>query len=288
MVSAPARREQVRYMAGKGLSERRALRVVGMSASALRYTPRPDRNVELRAQIQALAHRHKRYGVGMIYLKLRQGGQVVNYKRVERLYQQAKLQVRRRKRKKVALGDRQPLLRPEAANQVWSMDFVFDRTAEGRVLKALTIVDDATHESVAIEVERAISGHGVARQLERLALTRGLPQVIRTDNGKEFCGKTMVTWAHERGVQLRLIQPGKPNQNAYIESFNGRLRDECLNEHWFPTLLHARTEIETWRREYNEASARNSSVYCLLLPINTSVIAINYGNRMSTKGWPVQ
>ena len=118
--------------------------------------------------------------------------------------------------------------------------------------RLLTIVDDATHESVAIEVERAISGHGVARVLERLALTRGLPQVIRTDNGKEFCGKTMVTWAHERGVQLRLIQPGKPNQNAYIESFNGRLRDECLNEHWFPTLLHARTEIETWRREYNE------------------------------------
>ena len=92
----------------------------------------------------------------------------------------------------------------------------------------------------------------MARVLDRLALSRALPQVIRTDNGKEFCGKTMVTWAHERGVQLRLIQPGKPNQNAYIESFNGRLRDECLNEHWFPTLLHARTEIETWRREYNE------------------------------------
>ncbi|MCW0400489.1 hypothetical protein NB688_003200 [Xanthomonas sacchari] len=112
------------------------------------------------------------------------------------------------------------------------------------MLKALTIVDDATHEAVAIEVERAISGHGVARVLDRLALTRGLPQVIGTDNGKEFCGKTMVTWAHARGVQLRLIQPGKPNQNAYIESFNGRLRDECLNEHWFPMLLHARTEIE--------------------------------------------
>lgn len=158
MVSAPARREQVRYMAGKGLSERRALRVVGMSASALRYTPRPDRNVELRAQIQALAHRHKRYGVGMIYLKLRQGGQVVNYKRVERLYQQARLQVRRRKRKKVPLGERQPLIRPVAANEVWSMDFIFDRTADGRVIKCLVIVDDASHEAVAIEVERAISG----------------------------------------------------------------------------------------------------------------------------------
>jgi putative transposase len=166
--------------------------------------------------------RHKRYGVGMIYLKLRQAGLPVNYKRVERLYQDARLQVRGRKRKKVAMGERQPLLRPSQANEVWSMDFVFDRTAEGRVIKCLTIVDDATHESVAIEVERSISGHGVSRVLDRLALSRDLPKVIRTDNGKEFCGKTMVTWAHARGVQLRLIEPGKPNQNAYIESFNGQ------------------------------------------------------------------
>ncbi len=166
----------------RGLTERRALAVVRMSASALRYAPRPDRNIELRERILALAQRHKRYGVGMIYLKLRQEQWPVNYKRVERLYQEAKLQVRRRKRKRVLLGERQPLLRPEAANQVWSMDFVFDRTAEGRVIKALTIVDDATHEAVAIEVERAISGYGVARVLDRLALTRGLPQVIRTDN----------------------------------------------------------------------------------------------------------
>lgn len=252
MVTAPARRELVRHLVGKELSERRALAAVRMSASALRYTPRPDKNVELRQRILALAQRYKRYGVGMIYLKLRQEQWPVNYKRVERLYRQANLQVRRRKRKKVPVGDRQPLFRPDAANQVWSMDFVFDRTADGRAIKTLTIVDDATHECVAIEVERAISGHGVARVLDRLAHTRGLPRIIRTDNGKEFCGKAMVAWAHERGVQLRLIQPGKPNQNAYIESFNGRLRDECLNEHWFPSLLHARTAIETWRREYNE------------------------------------
>jgi transposase InsO family protein len=242
----------VRQMIDKGLSERRALRVVGMSASAYRYAPRPDHNVDLRQRIVALAQRHKRYGVGMIHLKLRQEGALVNYKRVERLYREERLQVRRRKRKKVPMGERQPLLRPSAANEVWSMDFVFDRTANARVLKCLTIVDDATHESVGIEVERAISGMGVTRVLDRLAHSRGLPRTIRTDNGKEFCGKAMVTWAHERGVQLRLIEPGKPNQNAYIESFNGRLRDECLNEHWFPSLLHARTEIERWRREYNE------------------------------------
>ncbi|MBN5006888.1 IS3 family transposase [Stenotrophomonas maltophilia] len=252
LVTAPARRLLVRSMVEKGLSERRALTVVRMSASALRYEPRADRNVELREQIAALAHRHRRYGVGMIHLKLRQKGLVVNYKRVERLYQEAGLQVRRRKRKKVPIGERQPLLRPSAANEVWSMDFVFDRTAEGRVIKCLTIVDDATHEAVAIEVERAISGQGVSRVLDRLAMQRGLPRVIRTDNGKEFCGKAMVAWAHEKEVALRLIEPGKPNQNAYVESFNGRLRDECLNEHWFPTLLHARTSIESWRRDYNE------------------------------------
>jgi len=239
-------------MIDKGLSERRSLRIAGMSASAYRYIPRPDRNVGLRQRTMALAQRHKRYGVGMIHLKLRQEGVPVNYKRVERLYQEQRLQVRRRKRKKVPVSERQPLFRPSAANEVWSKDFVFDRTADARVLKCLTIVDDATHESVGIEVERAISGKGVTRVLDRLAHSRGLPKTIRTDNGKEFCGKAMVAWAHERGVQLRLIEPGKPNQNAYIESFNGRLRDECLNEHWFPSLLHARTEIERWRREYNE------------------------------------
>lgn len=242
----------MRELIDRGLSERRSLGLVQMSASAFRYVPRPDGNGELRERIQALAQRHKRYGVGMIHLKLRQAGMIVNYKRVERLYREAKLQVRRRKRKQVPVGERQPLLRPTAANQVWSMDFVFDRTADGPVLKCLTIVDDATHEAVAIEVERAVSGLMLTRVLDRVALTRGLPRIIRTDNGKEFCGKAMATWAHERGIELRQIEPGKPNQNAYVESFNGRLRDECLNEHWFTGLLQARATIETWRREYNE------------------------------------
>ena len=239
-------------MTSRGLSERHALRVLRMSASALRYTPMPDRNHELRDRIVALAQRYRRYGAGMIYLKLRQDGLAVNHKRVERLYALEKLQVRRRKRKKVPPADRHPLVRPDSANQVWSMDFVFDRTAEGRSMKCLTVVDDATHEAVVIAPERAMTGLAVARILDRVAQKRGLPNVIRTDNGKEFCGKDMLAWAHERGVTLRLIEPGKPNQNAYIESFNGRLRDECLNEHWFTSLIHAQTVIETWRCEYNE------------------------------------
>ena len=239
-------------MVRQGLSERRALTVVRMSASALRYAPRPDQDVGLRDRILALAHRHRRYGAGMIYLKLRQAGQVVNHKRVDRLYAEARLQVKRRRRKKVPLQDRQPLLRPQRCNEVWSADFVFDRTAEGRVLKCLTIVDDATTEAVAIVPARALGGRPVTRVLEQLAATRGLPQVLRTDNGPEFCGRAMLTWAHERNLTLRLIEPGKPNQNAYVESFNGRFRDECLNEHWFTSLAHAQAVIETWRQEYNE------------------------------------
>ena len=251
MVTAPARRELVRHLSCNGLSERRSLRIARISASAFRYQRRPDRNVELRSEIIRLAHRHKRYGASMIGLKLRQSGWRVNHKRVERLYALSGLQVRRRKRKKVPACDRQPLLRPQQANEVWSMDFVFDRTADGRVIKCLTVVDDATHEAVAVVPERAISGEPLTRILDRLWLERGLPRVIRTDNGKEFCGRAMLNWANRRGVQLRQIQPGKPNQNAYIESFNGRLRDECLNEHWFVSLGHAKTIIEAWRQEYN-------------------------------------
>lgn len=138
------------------------------------------------------------------------------------------------------------------------MDFVFDRTAEGRCIKNLTVVDDATHEAVAIVPERAMGGNQLVRILDQLAFTRGLPKAIRTDNGKEFCGRAMLNWAHSKGVQLFLIEPGKPNQNAYIESFNGRFRDECLNEHWFTSMAHARVIVEAWRREYNEERPKKS------------------------------
>ena len=252
MVTAPLRRELVRWMQAKGMTERRALQVVGMSASAYRYQPRPDRNQALRERIVGLAQRHRRYGAGMIYLKLRQAGETVNHKRVERLYGLEKLQIRRRRRKKIPVSERQPLLRPGAANEVWSMDFVFDRIATGRSLKALVIVDYATHEAVAVLAEHSIGGERLTRMMDEVCSRRGRPAVIRTDNGKEFTGKAMLNWAYRNGVSLRLIEPGKPNQNAYVESFNGRLRDECLNEHWFTSLPHARLEIERWRLEYNE------------------------------------
>lgn len=132
------------------------------------------------------------------------------------------------------------------------MDFVFDRVATGRAIKSLAIVDDATHEAIAVVPEHSIGGDHLVRIMDRVCAHRGKPLIIRTDNGKEFTGRAMLTWAHRHGIALRLIEPGKPTQNAYIESFNGRLRDECLNEHWFASLQHAKVEIERWRREYNE------------------------------------
>jgi transposase InsO family protein len=258
MVTAPARRELVRWMQARGLSERRCLAIAGMSASSLRYRPRPDRNVALRARIVALAQSFRRYGVGMIHLKLRQAGEPVNYKRVERLYRLEQLHIRRRRRKKIPVSERQPLVRPGRANEVWSMDFMFDREASGRSIKCLVIVDDATHESVAIVADHAIGGDHLTRILDGICAQRGTPAVIRTDNGPEFTGKAMLNWAHRRGIALRLIEPGKPNQNAYVESFNGRLRDECLNEHWFMSLAHARALIEAWRKEYNDERPKRS------------------------------
>lgn len=239
-------------MKTRGMTERRSLAVVGMSASSFRYRPRADRNTALRARIVELAQRHRRYGVGMIYLKLRQSGHVVNYKRVERLYGLEKLHIRRRRRKKIPVGDRQPLGRPTRPNEVWSIDFVFDRVAGGRVLKCLVIVDDGSHEIVRIAVEHAISGARVARILDEICAIRGRPKIIRSDNGKEFTGSAMLTWAHRNGVELKLIEPGKPNQNAYVESLNGRFRDECLNENWFTSLAHARAVIAAWCSEFND------------------------------------
>ena len=197
-----------------------------------------------------LAQRHRRYGAGMIYLKLRQAGHVINHKRVDRLYNGGPAPVEAPSTQEDPDSRPPATGAPRASQPGLSADFVFDRTADGRVMKCLTIVDDATHEAVAIVLARAFGGLPVTRVLDRLAITRGLPQIL--DNGKEFCGRAMLTWAHTQGLTLRLIEPGKPNQNAYIESFNGRFRDECLNEHWFTTLAHAQALIEAWRCEYNK------------------------------------
>jgi len=234
-----------------GCSTRWACRVVGLAASTWHYQPRRDPQPALRARLRELAEAKRRYGCPRLIVLLRREGWQVNHKRVERLYREEGLQVRRRRRKRVAVA-RQPLPVPTQPRERWSVDFVHDTLADGRVFRCLTIVDDCTRECPAIEVAFGIPGARVVQVLERLAATTGLPRALLTDNGPEFAGTTLDQWAHQRGVRLNFIQPGKPVQNAFVESFNGKFRDECLSEHWFLSLWDARQAIETWRREYNE------------------------------------
>jgi putative transposase len=233
------------------LSERGACQLLGLSRSVLHYTSR-RRDDGLQARLIELAGERRRFGYRRLHILAEREGYVVNHKRVYRLYREAGLAVRkRRKRERVAV-ERRPLVVPSGPNHTWSMDFVFDALANGRPLKCLTVVDDCTKEAVEIAVGRRINGQGVADHLERVCRFRGYPAVIRTDQGPEFTGRALDQWAQANGVRLMLIQPGKPTQNAYIESFNGKFRDECLNENWFLSLEHARAVISTWRRDYNE------------------------------------
>jgi putative transposase len=251
VVAVAAKRECVRQLQGFGLSERRALRLVGISASVLRYQAQEDRNTSLRERLRALAGQHRRHGYRMLHNRMRNEGWAGNVKRTYRVYREEGLMVRKRRRKKLPVPERQPLLRPARPNEVWSMDFVFDELANGRRVKTLTIVDDCSKESVRIVADTSIPAPYVARTLDAIKAERGLPKVIRTDNGPEFAGRTMQDWAARNGVELRFIQPGKPVQNAYIESFNSRFRDECLSQHWFASLGHMRSVIDGWCDDYN-------------------------------------
>jgi putative transposase len=215
----------------------------------------------LRCRIVELAGQRRRFGYRRIHALLRREGGMANVKRVHRLYQLEKLQVRRRKRRHGVAVERRPLQIPTGPNQVWSMDFVSDSLEYGRRLKCLTIVDDFTKESIDIVVDHGISGAYVTRVLDRVDKFRGLPKVIRTDQGPELTGKALDQWAHEHGVALRLIEAGKPTQNTYIESFNGKFRDGCLNEHWFRSLAEARTVIAAWRQDYNQYWPHSALAY---------------------------
>jgi len=235
------------------ISERQACALVGIYRSTLRYQSRlPEQDEALSSRIIELAQERRRFGYRRIHALLRREGVEVNHKRVYRLYRAAELAVKRRKRRKGVMVPREPLTLPVRRNEVWSMDFVMDSLANGRRLKVLTVVDDCTKETVDLVADFGISGHYVTRILDQVARFRGYPKAVRTDQGPEFTGKALDQWAYQNGVQLKLIQPGKPTQNAFIESFNGKFRDECLNEHWFHTLDHARVIINQWRKDYNE------------------------------------
>lgn len=251
MVTAEQRRTAVREaITTAAISERQACRYTGFARASQRYRTRRPARTLLRDRLATLAGMRPRWGYRRLAVLLRREGHRVNRKLVYRLYRELGLAVRRRHRKRVAVV-RAPRVAPCAPNVRWSMDFVTDALADGRRFRTLTIVDDFTRECPALEVDHALSGVRVAHVLDRLAATRGLPHGLVCDNGPEFAGQALDQWAHRRGVALLFIEPGRPVQNAYAESFNGRLRDECLNQSWFVSLADARATIEAWRLDYN-------------------------------------
>jgi putative transposase len=259
MVKPAAYRQAVGFLQGEfEFSERRACRVLGHARSSCRYAPRRTMVQALVDELRQHAAERPRFGYRRLHVLLRRRGWRVNHKRVYRLYRAEGLAVRRKKRKRLAAGLRVVLPLPTRPNERWSMDFVQDTLASGRRFRTLNIVDDLTRECLAIEVDTSLGGQRVVRVLDRLAATRGLPQVIVSDNGPEFAGRALDTWAYAAGVKIHFIRPGKPVENCYVESFNGKFRDECLNEHWFISLDDAQKEIETWRRDYNEVRPHSS------------------------------
>lgn len=234
-----------------GVSERRACRLTELWRSTCRYESRRGDDGDLRGRIRELAERHRRFGYRRITWLLEREGNAANHKRVYRIYREERLSVRRRKRKRISQSERLPLVRTTRPNEVWSIDFVSDMTATNRRIRAFVVIDEFTREALAIEVDTSLPGERIVRVLERVVAERGRPQAIVADNGPELTSVAMDQWAYEHGIRLLFIQPGKPVQNCYVESFNGKLRDECLNENWFASLREARIVIEDWRREYN-------------------------------------
>lgn len=245
------------------VSERRACRVLDLPRSTKRHRRKTNElNQKISARLKELAEKKKRYGSPRLHQLLLREGFKVNHKRTERLYRMEGLSLRRKKKRKLYRSEtRAPLAHPTRANQHWSMDFVSDQIVNGGRFRGLTIVDIYTRESPAIEVARSMPAVRVVQVLERLKIERGLPEVLVLDNGPEMISLELDQWAYDNGVKLHFIEPGKPTQNAFIESFNGTFRDECLNMHWFFSLQDARRKIEAWRKEYNEEHPHSSLNY---------------------------
>jgi putative transposase len=234
-----------------GMSERRACKAIGCCRMTVRYqSTRPD-DRELRERMTALARERRRFGYRRLHVLLRREGYVVNHKKLFRLYREEKLTVRRRGGRKRAIGTRSPMLLPLGPNERWSLDFVSDAFTDGRKFRILTVVDDCTRECLTLLADTSLSGVRVARELDRLIAERGKPKMIVSDNGTEFTSNAILTWAEKTQIEWHYIAPGKPMQNGFIESFNGRLRDELLNETLFSSLAQARAALVNWSADYN-------------------------------------
>ncbi len=236
---------------GFRISERRACEVLQLSRSSLRYRSTARDQTALRMRLRDLAAARVRYGYRRLHVLLRREGWHVNHKRVYRLYRLEGVGLRLKQRRKRVSSVR--VVPPQATkpNERWAMDFMTDSLYDGRRFRVLTLVDTVTRECPAIEVGQSLTGQRVVTVLNRLRVARGLPNVIAVDNGPEFISKALDAWAHEHGVQLAFSRPGTPTDNAYIEAFNGRLREECLNQHWFASIDDAQRTIEGWRQDYN-------------------------------------
>ena len=255
-----ARRDVTFAVAEYRISERQACRLFEVDRTSYRYEARPDRNAGLRQALLDLARQKPRYGYRRLWAVLAKQGWTVNVKRVYRLYKQEGLLVRRLRRKRlVRVAPVNAHL--AAANQEWALDFVCDATATGRGLRILTVVDSFTRECPVIEVNTGLSGQRVTRVLEQVIAERGRPKALRCDNGPEFTSRHFIGWCEEQRIALVHIQPGRPMQNGHVESFNGRLRDECLNASWFHNLNDAKRKIEQWRNEYNSERPHSSLGY---------------------------
>jgi putative transposase len=252
MVTPAAKREAVAHLCSAfELSERRACRIIGCVRMTVRYRSCRGNDAELRARLRDLAHERRRFGYRRLHVLLRREGFIVNHKRLFRLYREERLEVRRRGGRKRALGTRAPLTVPQLPNDRWSVDFVADQFIDGRRLRILVVVDDCTRECLALVADTSISGTRVARELDLLVGERGKPKTIVSDNGTELTSNAILQWADDRKVAWHYIAPGKPVQNAFAESFIGRLRDELLNETLFRSLSHTRAVLEGWRADYN-------------------------------------
>ncbi len=244
------------------VSERRACALVGLDRATARYCARRrDNELPVRQRLRELAAERPRFGYRRLHVLLRREGIVVNHKRIARLYREEGLAVRRRGRKRVAREDRGRPAAPTRPDQQWGLDCVSDALCGGRRIRLLAVLDLFTREALAIEGDVSLPGPRVVAVLERLATARCLPEEIVLDNGPELAGKALDQWAAEREVRLRFIDPGKPIQNAFVESFNGRLRDECLDQHWFTGLADARRTIEAWRIDYNRERPHSALGY---------------------------
>ena len=267
MVTPAARREVVAYLREQHhFSQRRACRVAGAARATVRYRHRRAEQEPLRTRLRELAAARPRFGYRRLTVLLRREQGAINHKRVYRLYRLEGLAVRRRGRKRVARTARLAPVAAPQPGQHWAMDFMQDSLASGRPFRTLNIVDLATRECLAIEVDTSLPGARVVRVLERLCEVHGHPTTITMDNGPEFAGLALDAWGYKEGVQLDFIDPGKPMQNGYLESFNGKFRDECLNQHWFTDLDDARATIAAWRDDYN--SVRPHSALGNLTPLD--------------------